>query len=198
MSTIAPPQPTTSPASFPTTPGLYRFTVDEYERMILDDPRVELIDGQVVKKMPKTPEHGFTTKQVLKALERQLPAGWTCRKEEPVRIPEYDEPEPDVSIAQGSDEDYRHRTPGPADVALVVEVSLSTLASDRGKQLLAYARGGIPVYWIVNLVDRRVEVYTNPGPGGYGLCEIYKPGQTVPIIIGGRQLGQIAVDDILP
>ncbi|MGA8350962.1 MAG: Uma2 family endonuclease [Isosphaeraceae bacterium] len=200
MSTITPTRQASSPPTFSTAPVLYRMTVDEYERIgeMLDDPRVELIDGHLVKKMPKNPEHSWATKQVLKALERLLPAGWTWRTEQPVRIPAYDEPEPDVSIVRGSDDDYMHRMPGPADVALLVEISESTLATDRGEKLRTYARAAIPIYWIVNLVDRQVEVYTGPGVDDYATRRDFRPGQQVPLVIDGQQLGQIAVDDILP
>jgi Uma2 family endonuclease len=181
-----------------------RITVDEYERIIeagaLEDPsRVELIDGYMVDKMGKNAAHRWTTKEVLKALDSRLPPGWTSQKEEPVRIPAYDEPEPDVAIIRGSDADYRQRIPTAADVALLVEVSDSTLSQDRGKKFLAYARGKIPVYWIVNLVDRQVEVYTRPVKAGrYRSRKEYKPGQQIPVVIAGQQLPPIAVDDILP
>jgi len=175
-------------------------TVDEYDRIgeLLDDPRVELIDGYLVKKMPKNPEHSWTTQAVFKALENRLPPGWTWRMEQPVRIPAYDEPEPDVAIIRGSDADYKHRHPGPADVALLVEVSDTSLSLDRGLKRSAYARDGIPVYWIVNLVDRQVEVYTGPGPAGYATRQDFPPGQYVPVVIDGQQCAPIAVDDILP
>jgi Uma2 family endonuclease len=196
MSTIT----QTQPATFPTALMLYRMTVDEYARIgeMLDDPRVELIDGHLVKKMPKNPEHSWSTKRVFKALERLLPDGWTWRTEQPVRIPAYDEPEPDVSIVRGSDDDYMHRKPGPADLALLVEVSESTLSIDRGEKLRAYARAAIPIYWIVNLVDRQVEVYSNPVADDYATRHDFLPGHHVPVVIVGQQLGQIAVDDILP
>jgi Uma2 family endonuclease len=204
MATIAPARrKRSSPPPSGTSP-LHRITVDEYERIIasgsLEDPsRVELIDGYMVDKMGKNAEHGYATKQTLKGLDNRLPAGWTSRKEEPVRIPAYDEPEPDISIVRGTDADYRHRIPTAADVALLVEVSESTLVQDRGLKLAAYARDGIPVYWIVNLVDRQVEVYTRPLKAGrYRSRQDYKPGQQVPVVIGGQQLPPIAVDDILP
>ena len=84
-----------------------------------------------------------------------------------MRIPEWDEPEPDLAIVAGVPEDYRARHPGPEDIALLVEVAETTLDRDRGDKLLAYSAGGIAVYWIVNLVDHRVEVYTQPSPSGY-------------------------------
>ena len=145
-------------------PPLHRITVDEYEKIIaagaLEDPsRVELIDGYMVDKMAKNAEHSYTTKETLKALDRRLPAGWTSRKEEPVRIPAYDEPEPDIAIVRGTDADYEFRLPRAADVALLVEVSDSTLSQDRGKKHLSYAKSTDP-----RLLDRQ------PGrPPGRGL-----------------------------
>jgi Uma2 family endonuclease len=160
--------------------------------------KVELIDGFLVSKMPKSPEHGYSTKKIITSIEGLLPAGWIWRAEQPVRIPEFDEPEPDVAIVRGTDETYRHQLPGPSDVALVVEISLTTVGQDRGKKLEAYSRVGIPVYWIVNLEVGQIEVYTAPLQARYQLREDYKPGQSVPVIIAGNQVGQIAVAVILP
>jgi Uma2 family endonuclease len=201
MSTIAPAQTTTSAVHL-ALPDLYRINVREYERIVaagaLDDDRLELIDGYMVKKMPKNPPHSWSTKVLLKALERLLSPGWTWRLEQPVRIPEYNEPEPDVAIVRGNDDDYKHRTPVPADVALLVEVSETTLDRDQGEKLAAYALGNIPVYWIVNLVDGHVEVYSGPGPTGYLSRQDFSPGEFVPAVIDGHEIGRIAVADILP
>ena len=200
MATIAPTQPrTAAPTPLPGAPVLYRMTVDEYERIgaMLDDPRVELIDGYLVKKMPRKPEHKWATKAALKTLDALLPPGWTSQKEEAVRIPAYDEPEPDIAIIRGSDDDWKHRNPDPADVALLVEVSDSTLAEDR-KMAELFARAGIPVYWIVNLVDGQVEVYSNPGPAGYASFEVLAPPHVLRVVIDGVEVGGIPVADILP
>jgi Uma2 family endonuclease len=203
MPTATPTQPTVSPPPPLASPPLHRITVDEYERIIaagaLEDPsRVELIDGYMVDKMGKNAGHRYATKETLKALDARLPPGWTSQKEEPVRIPTYDEPEPDIAIIRGTDADYRQRIPTAADVGLLVEVSETTLSQDRGKKRSAYAKARIPVYWIVNLVERQVEVYTRPAKGRYQSRVDFKPGQQVPVTVGGQQLRPIPVDAILP
>lgn len=202
MSTVTPSPPVVSTPPILTSFVPRRITVDEYERIIqsgsLNEPKkVELVDGYMVTKMSKSPEHAFSTKEVVKAFDRTLPPGWTWRQEQPVRIPEYDEPEPDIAVVRGSDADYRHRIPDVADVGLLVEVSRTNVSTDRQQGNL-YGRAGVPVYWIVNLVDRRVEVYTDPGPTGFASRSDFASGQQVPVVIDGAQVGRIAVDDILP
>jgi Uma2 family endonuclease len=181
---------------------VYRISVDEYERMaeagVLDDPRVELIDGLLVKKMGKKPPHEIVTHLLFGLLGRIVPPGWHIRKEAPVRIPPRNEPEPDLAIVAGSLTDYWTRHPGPDEIALVVEVAESSLDRDQGIKLAAYAAGGIRVYWIANLVDRRVEVYSQPSPQGYQTRQNYITGQTIPVVVAGVECGQIAVSDILP
>jgi Uma2 family endonuclease len=189
-------------ASMPDLPMLHRLTVDEYERIVaagaLDDTRCELVDGLLVAKAPKSPEHDWTVATLRKAMETQLPSDWTERQGDPVRIPLYDEPEPDIAIVRGSNDDYKHRHPTPAEVTFLVEVSESSLALDRSLKLSAYAKSRIPVYWIINLVDRQVEVYSRPGPAGYQSLQVHFAGSVVPVVIDGQSCAPIAVDDILP
>ncbi len=118
--------------------------------------------------------------------------------EEPVRIPAYDEPEPNITIVQGSDANSRHQIPDATDMGLLVEVSAKDATADR-RQGTVYGRSGIPLlYWVVNLVNRQVEVYTDPGPAGYALRTDFASRQQVPVMIDGRQCDEIAVNDILP
>jgi Uma2 family endonuclease len=116
MSTITPTKSTSSPPL--ASPEVYRFTIDEYERMaeLLDGSRVELIDGYLVRKIPKKPPHIWAVMCIVAAMPSLLPPGWTWRKEDPVRIPAFDEPEPDVAVPRGSAEDYRARIPEASDV----------------------------------------------------------------------------------
>ena len=106
--------------------------------------------------------------------------------EQPVRIPDFDEPEPDVTIVRGTDEDYEFKTPdgrrrGDAGRGLRFDV-----APGPRQEAPGLCEGQIPVYWIVNLVDRQVEVYSRPGRNGYRSQKIYKSGEEVPVTIGGR------------
>jgi Uma2 family endonuclease len=100
-------------------------------------------------------------------------------------------------LVRGKARDYVDRHPGSADIALVVEVADSSLAKDRRRTRI-YGPGAIPVYWIVNLVDRQVEVYSDPGPDGYATRVDYALGADVPLVIDGDTVGQIAVADMLP
>src|SRR5262245_47816045 len=122
----------------------------------------------------------------------RIPAVWLARKKEPVRLPAYDEPELDICIGRGANADYRSRVPEPADVALLVEVSDWTLGTDRGLKLTPYARVGIPVYWIVNLVDRQVEVHARPVKASRCRSrQDYKPGQQIPVVVAGSSSSRL-------
>jgi Uma2 family endonuclease len=199
MATITEPQ-TVLPG---TGPELYRMTVDEYERLaeagILRDPRIELIDGYLVHKMTKTPDHVLAVEGSRDALLALNLQGWRVMVQDPVRIPEFDEPEPDVALAKGNRKDYQGRHPGPRDIGLIVEVADSSLATDRGVKCAAYGRAGIPNYWIVNLAERRVETYSQPdASGNYLVQTVARPGENLTLVIEGREMGQIAVNEILP
>jgi hypothetical protein len=112
------------------------------------------------------------------------------------------EPEPDLVVTPGPATRYASRHPEPHEIALVVEVSDSSLAFDRGEKALAYAREGIVCYWIVYLAQRQVEVYTDPsGPAlqpAFAQRRDYLPGDAVPLVISGRQVALIPVADLLP
>jgi Uma2 family endonuclease len=179
-------------------------TVEQYEAMaasgaIPTSHRVHLINGYLVEKMTHNPPHAVADERCGVALDRVLPPGWHARAAKPVRIPGRDsEPEPDRCVARGTIDDYAERHPEPDDVALIVEIADSSLADDHKLAAVVYGPAGIPVCWIVDVRGRRVEVYTDPGPQGYGPPEIFAEGQSVPVVIVGREVGRIAVTDMLP
>jgi len=200
MNALAPPE---VPPILLQGPELYRLTVDQYEAIVDagilgDDAGLELIEGQLVKKVTKKPPHSSAVEGTWRAIHSALPPGWHVRIEEPVRIPSRDSmPEPDVSVTRGSHRDYRERDPGPDDLALVVEVARSSLAADRALAR-TYGGGRIPAYWIVNAVDRQIEAYQGPVDGVYqapviipetGLVELVVDGTTVARIPAAALLG---------
>jgi Uma2 family endonuclease len=196
---------TTVPAALPdwVPSPLYRLTVEQYEAMAEaglfgERSRVHLINGCLVEKMTQNPRHAIADDLCGEALRLALPPGWYVRPGKPVRIPGLASmPEPDRSVARGSIRDYGGRHPGPADLALVVEVSETSLDEDR-KMAEIYGKAGIPVYWIVNLVDGQVEVYSDPGLSGYRSHEVLAPGHALRVMIDGVEVGEIPVADILP
>lgn len=182
---------------------IWRLSVAQYHEMIrtgilTDDDPVELLEGCLVFKMPKNPAHRVATTLIRQALEKVVPTGWYVESQEPITL-EDSEPEPDVVILKGEPRDYQERHPGPDEVALVVEVSDTTLARDQGIKKQLYARAGILVYWIVNLVDRQVEVFRNPSKGaGFQASDIIQAGEQVPVEISGQRIALLEVLDLLP
>jgi Uma2 family endonuclease len=204
MSTTAEAQPAQEVLSVPLSrPSLYRFSVAQFDQMMRDgtigsQDRVELIDGLVVTKVSKNPPHILAGKLLFPALQGVIPARWHVAKDDDVVISDHDQPQPDLSVVRGSPRDYANRYPTPGDIGLAVEISESTLASDRSIKMPRYAFANVPVYWIVNLVHGQVEVYTDPAGGQYVNRSVFTRGQEVPVVIDGHLVGRIAVSEILP
>jgi Uma2 family endonuclease len=185
---------------------LYRMTLDEYEAMVASGAfkgrnRFHLINGYLVEKVTQNPPHTAADERCGRELLRVVPRSWTVRSGKPVRIPRPgrdSEPEPDRSVVRRRSDDYAGGHPGPGDIALVVEIADSSLADDHQLAVEVYGPAGIPVCWIVDGNARRVEVYKSAGPQGYGPPEFFGEGQSIPVMIGGRARGRIAVKDILP
>jgi Uma2 family endonuclease len=183
---------------------IWRLTVQQYHEMIragilTDDDPVELLDGWLVPKMPKNPAHRVVTRKLRKSLEGLLPQSYYVDSQEPVTLAT-SEPEPDVVVVRGSDGQYMNRHPGASDLALLAEIADTTLARDRGPKKQLYAAAGIPVYWIVNLVESQVEVYTNPtGPSDqpdYRQRQDYGRSDDLPVLMDGHAIGRTAVRDL--
>jgi Uma2 family endonuclease len=144
---------------------VYRLSVEQYRQMaevgiLTKYDKVELLEGWLVAKMTKNAPHEYTISIIEEVLNRALPPGWFPRFQSSTSTPD-SFPEPDIAVVRGVRSDYRQRHPGPDDVGLVIEVADTTLARDRLKRRL-YARAGLPVYWIVNLPEQVLEVYTEP------------------------------------
>jgi Uma2 family endonuclease len=198
--------PPSLPPILPPLP-IRRFTVDEYHQVIQagvlgEDDDVELLEGWIVPKMARNPAHDAVVSWIMnRRIAPLLPAGWFCRAQSAITTDD-SEPEPDIALVRGAELDYVARHPNPTDIALLVEVSDSSLSRDRSHKGGIYAMAAVPVYWIINLVDQQVEVYTDPtGPDAWPVYRVrqdYHLGDSVPLVIDGRDLGPIAVRELLP
>jgi Uma2 family endonuclease len=200
---------TTQTAHLPfqgTTAGFRRFSVPEYHRLIElgilnEDDNLELLEGYLVHKMSRNAPHDAAIQQGTTKWIRVLTSDWNLRVQCAITLPE-SEPEPDFAIVRGDAKAYLTRHPTAADIGLVVEVSDSTLPGDRDDKGRIYARAGIPCYWIVNVNDRWIEVYTSPsGPVAdpkFALRVDHRPGDSISLVLGNDAPILIAVQDILP
>ncbi len=128
--------------------------------MLDEDEPIELLDGLLLVKEPQYTPHAMAIGLVAEVLRTAFGPGWWVREQLPIALDDRSEPEPDVSVTAGSPRDY-HET-HPTRPALVVEVALSGLRIARGRKRVAYARAGLADYWILNLVDRALEVHREP------------------------------------
>jgi Uma2 family endonuclease len=169
--------------------------------IVNEDNPCELLEGLVVEKMARNAPHDLAVALGHGELSRRLPPEWVPRGQSGVTTSD-SEPEPDIAVVRGPQRRYAQQHPSPAETALLVEVSDSTLRRDRTTKQRVFARASIPVYWIVNLVDRQIEVYTEPsGPvedPRYGKRQDFGENDAVPLVIDGVELARIPVRDLLP
>lgn len=183
-----------------------KWTRVEYERLLEaeilgPEDRVELIGGAMICKEPQYSPHATAIQLVLRVLTDAFGSGWVVRPQMPVSLDDESVPEPDICVVPGEPRDYRDAH--PTHPVLVVEVALSRLGFDRDRKGSLYARAGLADYWIVNLPDRRLEVYRGPVPDGatifgwrYGSAQTLGADERVsPLAKPGASVG---VADLLP
>jgi Uma2 family endonuclease len=160
----------------------HRFSVKEYYRMaetgvLQPDARVELLNGEIIDMSPIGPFHGGVTNYLIEVFASAKSRGrWMTTVQNPVRLDDHSEPQPDVMLLKPVPDFYRRRHPQPADVFLLVEVADSSVAADREDKLPAYGRAGIAEVWIVDLNELTVEVYREPHFTGYGSKAVLRAG----------------------
>lgn len=184
---------------------LRRWKRIEYDRLValgvFHGEPIELIGGQLVVAEPQYPYHASAISAADYALRAVLPPGWIVRVQAPVSLDDESEPEPDLAVVAGRPADYREAH--PARPVLAVEVAESSLDFDRQQKSSLYARAGVADYWIVNLVDRLLEVHRDPEPdpsAPYGwryrsITVLAPPAVVAPLAFTSRR---IAVADLLP
>jgi Uma2 family endonuclease len=183
----------------------YRLNVQQYEKMLqtgvlTSGDRVELIEGILVQKMTQHPPHAAAIDYAVNALRPLLPEGWRLREQKPIKLSD-SEPEPDLVILRGPLRRYERRHPRAADIAVVIEIADTSLEFDRKDKGRVYARARIPVYWIINLNEGRVEVYTEPRSGrspAYRQRTEYGQDAHIPLVIESAKVGDVAARGLMP
>jgi Uma2 family endonuclease len=180
------------------TVRLRRWTRHEYERMVETgifgpEDHIELLDGEIVEMTPQGSRHISIVALVDEVLRQTLPIDCHIRPQGPIALDSSSEPEPDIAVVRGAPRDYLDGH--PSETLLVLEVSDSSLPYDRGRKLHAYARNGVPEYWIINLIELRLEVYRQPSEEGYAEVSILTAGDQVTPLYADAS---IIVGDLLP
>ena len=168
--------------------------------IIYEGEPVELLEGYLVEKGMRNPPHDGAVTRVSARLPRLLPGGWILRVQCATSLKE-SEPEPDGAVVRGDETSYDSRLPEASDFGIAIEVSDSTLAFDRLDKGRIYARAGIPEYWILNIPDRQIEVYTQPNSAAdiphYSNRGVHPHGSTFTFQLDGQTI-TLAVADFLP
>lgn len=149
-----------------------RFSVEEYYLMakagiLTEDDRVELIEGEIVEMAPIGSHHAGCVIRLIQFLSRQVGSRALVNAQNPVRLGEHSEPQPDIALLRPRADFYASAHPGPSDVLLLIEVADTTVEYDREVKVPLYARAGIGEFWLVDLAGESIEVYQSPAPQGY-------------------------------
>ena len=160
----------------------YYFSVAEFERMgeagvFTKDARLELIEGEIAEKSPITSHHAGCVKYLNRFLNRTISDIALVSNQNPIRLDDFSEPEPDLALLRLRDDFYRDAHPVPADVLLIIEVAETTLAYDREIKVPLYAKAGVAETWIVNLTEEQIEVYAEPAGGTYQTVFNFRRGE---------------------
>jgi Uma2 family endonuclease len=153
-------------------------TADEYERMgeagiFPGDARLELIEGGIFEMSPIGSPHAASIDFLVYCFSLIAHGRFIVRVQNPIRLNDFSEPQPDVALVRRRDDFYRGAHPTAADVLLVVEVADTTVITDRSVKIPLYARAGIPEAWLVNIPEGRVEVYSDPSGDSYLRVEVF-------------------------
>jgi Uma2 family endonuclease len=175
----------------PAVEGGVRYTRLGFWRLIESgvfgsEPRIELVDGEILMMSPIGPWHGALVRRLDRFLQKNLPDSIECSVQLPIVVEDHSEPEPDIALIRHRDDDYKREHPSPRDVVLLIEVAQSSLAIDLGKKLRVYAAGGVPEYWVIDVANKMLIVHRDPAGATY---------RHVTTFVAGSSLAPMAVPD---
>ena len=170
---------------------IHRFTVQQYHQLgesgvLTPEDRVELLEGWIVKKMNQKPANGFAVRFLNDWLNKGLSGPWIIQCQLPITT-DRSEPEPDLAVVRGVHADYRDRHPAGADCELIIEVADSSVMKDRAKASI-YASAGVREFWIVNLIDDQLEIYSDADAKSYRKSKVMKSNEIVDLVVGASSV----------
>jgi Uma2 family endonuclease len=180
-------------------PQSRRFTREEYEHLVdkgffHPEERIELVDGVIHTMTPQSSRHAAAIRLTLQSLRRAYSGGYDFLVQMPLALGQDSEPEPDIAVVPGSPRDYL--TSHPQTAVLIIEVADSSVSYDRAYKRDLYAHAGIPEYWLLNLVEKHLEVYRDPRQGTYRSRTILRTSERVSPLSAPE--ASIVVADLLP
>lgn len=180
---------------------LRQITVEEYDLMIEsgvfdETDRIELLNGVIIEKMPKGTKHSAVTDRAARVFYRYFGENVFIRNQNPIWLDEFSEPEPNIVVAAPKEDEYENSHPTPGDIFLILEVSDSTLDYDRNTKGAAYSRAGIVEYMVLNIREKTLEDYREPGADGFQSKQTYRAGQNFNLVAFPEV--SLQVSDFLP
>lgn len=177
-----------------------RFRVEDFRKMtevgiLPEESGWEIIDGRIIDKVKIGSRNAGTVRKLTKTLNDKVGDLVLLSNRNPIHIDEYNEPEPDIALLKPREDFYSESHPTPADVLLLIEVSDLTIRYDSEIKKRLYAEAGIAEFWLVNLNEKTVEVYTQPKNGSYYSARILEPSETIES--AAMQNLTLAVEEIL-
>ena len=162
----------------------YKWSIEEWHKLVnsglLEGKPVEFLEGEIVEVSPEGIEHSYTNDSVVKYLRSSLSNLADVRESHPITL-DNSEPEPDIAIVQLPSTIYRQHHPYPQDIYWLIEVSNKTLQKDLNQKIITYARNGIPEYWVIDLVNKKLRTHTQIQNNSYSQVVEYQTGTVSPL-----------------
>lgn len=183
------------------TVKLRQITVEEYDLMIEsgvfgEDDRIELLNGVIIEKMPKGTKHSAANDRAARVFYRSFGDNVSIRNQNPIRLDEFSEPEPDLVLTTPRADEYENSHPTPGEILLILQIADSTHGYDRNTKGLAYWRAGIRQYILLNVQEKTLEDYREPGADGFQSKRTLRARQTFNLVAFPET--QLSVNDFLP
>jgi Uma2 family endonuclease len=179
-------------------PTHHKMSAPQFQKLAnagaFEDAHVELFDGEIFNMSPVGAEHAALVRRLTEALREVFGKKYIIAVQDPIRLDDYTQPQPDLTVLHRRDDFYAAKLPEPADILLVIEVADTTRLYDRNTKMPRYARSSIPELWIIDVPTKQIEQYTQPREAGYRTVQYHSQGET--LTCTSIENLTLAIDDI--